>query len=159
MRTRKEINAGYNISINFLQMIIKKLCFIFILILVLSQVLFTVEPFNYFLNKTYKLEGKSVNYIYPAIKNGTIELTLENDLKYGSEILVFLNGEVYSKFHKNSIVLSIKEGDIIEVQGKNIENLVRIKIAYVSDNIISPRTNKTFFVSNSIEFISKIKFK
>lgn len=159
MRARKETNTECSITVNLLYMVIKKLCSIFIIILVISQILFTVEPFNYLLNKTYKLEGKSVNYIYPVIKNGTIELTLQNKLEYDSEIQVLINGEIYSKFQENSIVLSVKESDIIELQGRNIKNLVRIKITHISDNIILPRVNKTFLVGNSIEFISKIKIK
>ena len=84
MRARKETNTEHSITMNLMYMIIKKLCSLFILILVISQILFTVEPFNYLLNKAYKLEGKSVNYIYPVIKNGTIELTLQNKLEYDS---------------------------------------------------------------------------
>jgi len=159
VRAKKEKNTDYNTIVDFFQTFIKKLCFILIIILIISQVLFTIEPFNYLLNKSYKLEGKSVSYINPVAQNGDIELTIQNDLEYTSEILVLINGEVNSKFHKNSVALSVKEGDIIEVQGKNIQNLVSIKITHISDDIILPKVNKTFIISNSIEFISKIKFK
>ncbi len=159
MRARKEENTKYNMFMNFLQVFIKRLCFILIVVLIISQILFTVEPFNYLLNKSYKLEGKSVSYMNPAIKTGDMELTIQDDLEYTSEIQVLINGEVNSKFHKNSMVLSVKEGDIIEVQGKNIQNFATLKITRLSDSIILPKVNKTFIISNSIEFISKIKFK
>ena len=124
MRARKEEDTKYNTLMNILQSFIKKLCFILILILILAQALFTVEPFNYLLNKSYRLEGKSVSYINPATENGNLELTIQGNLEYTYEIDVLINGEVNSKFIKNTIVIAVKEGDIIVVVRNGSRSLI-----------------------------------
>lgn len=133
----------------------------------LFLLLFTVHLINFiliqqnikFLDSTVsRLEGVAVAESQTQINTGTVELTVISNSDY-SKLQIYINGEFYKSFNRKSISLSVKNNDIIEINGIKNEYPAIIKITSVSDNIISLKPNSIIRVNKNFVQAGRIRLK
>ncbi|MBS4030742.1 MAG: hypothetical protein KGZ63_04890 [Clostridiales bacterium] len=121
---------------------------IFLLVLLfLSQALLTVPGVRRTLNLVDRLEGEPytpVDIGAPAISRSAgdvmhyLELTLLGEVKGNVE--VFVNGTAVKSFSENtSVVITVSEGDLVEIDGDIPEEELGVVVSAVSDGIQLPQ--------------------
>lgn len=141
--------------------IIRRMAVILFLLLYVVQLLnFIVEQRDGRLltREISKLEGTAIADSQTQINLGTIELTVTGNSDY-ENIRVYINGEFYKSFEKKSIALTVKNNDIIEISGINSAGSAIVKITSMSENVISPKLNKTVHVTRGFVQTGRVRLK
>jgi hypothetical protein len=105
-----------------------------------------------------KYEGKPISDSQTKINTGTVELAVTSNSDYRN-MQIFVNGEYYTGFDKKSVTLTVKNNDIIEVNGINNEYPAKIRITSVSDNISGIRQDDTILVNKNLVNAGRIRLK
>ncbi|MGB7604402.1 MAG: hypothetical protein WBL93_02885 [Lutisporaceae bacterium] len=109
-------------------------------------------------SKVESLEGKAISDSQTNINTGTIEFTLISNSE-ASNIHIYLNGEYYTSFNKKSVILNVKNNDIIEFSGIKSEYPAKIKISSISNNILGMKLNDIVKVNKSFVTAGRIRLK
>lgn len=109
-------------------------------------------------SKVESLEGKDISDSQTKINTGTVEFTVISNSEY-SNIHIYLNGEYYMNFNKKSVILNIKNNDIIEFSGIKSDYPAKIKISSISDNILGMKLNDIISVNKSFVTAGRIRLK
>lgn len=140
---------------------------ILILTVILFLMLYTSQLLNFvtterggsmLTSKIESLEGKAISDSQTNINVGTIELTIVSNSDF-SNMHIYLNGEYYTSFYKKSIILNVKNNDIIEISGINSEYPAKIKISSISDNILGLKLNDIVNVNKNFVTAGRIRLK
>jgi hypothetical protein len=130
-------NAGRKESKNSLaeaaERLLKRACLVFFILLVLSQAVLTDPSVRTHLNKE-TIDGVSLGteaYLYEPCK---IELKLSNG-GYCPELRVMVNGEEEGAFFGDSILLDLKQGDVVELDASRLLIPTQVEITAVTSNI------------------------
>lgn len=97
----------------------------------------------------YPLESEA--YLFIPCK---MELKLTN-MGFCPELKVLVNGVEADSFRNQTVLLNIKDGDIVELDSNKVLVAAEVKISAVSQNI-SGLLGRTFTVKNGIETIAVI---
>ena len=84
-----------------------------------------------------------------------IELKLSN-MEHCADLKVLVNGEERGSFETNTILLEIKDGDVIELDASSVLVLTKVQISAVTENIRSI-LGKTIPVTDGITLVARIK--
>lgn len=109
-------------------------------------------------SKVESLEGKAISDSQTKINTGTVEFTVISNSEY-SNIHIYLNGEYYMNFNKKSVILNVKNNDIIEFSGIKSDYPAKIKISSISDNILGMKLNEIISVNKSFVTAGRIRLK
>lgn len=105
-----------------------------------------------------KLEGKAISNSQTKINTGTVELTVISNSDY-QNIQVYLNGDYFTSFSKKSISLTVKNNDIIEINGINNAFPAQIKVSKLTDNILGINADEIIKVNKNFVIAGRIKLK
>ena len=144
-----------------IEKIILILAVMFFLMLYASQLLnfvITERGGSLLSSKVESLEGKAISDSQTNINTGTIEFTVISNSE-ASNIHIYLNGEYYMSFNKKSVILNVKNNDIIEFSGIKSEYPAKIKISSISNNILGLKLNDIVKVNNNFVTAGRIRLK
>ncbi len=140
---------------------------ILILTVILFLVLYVSQLLNFVIterggsllsSKVESLEGKSISDNQTNINTGTIEFTVISNSEF-SDIHIYLNGEYYTSFNKKSVILNVKNDDIIEISGIKSKYPAKIKISSISNNILGLKLNDIVKVNKNFVVAGRIRLK
>jgi hypothetical protein len=131
---------------DFERLLIRGAIFLLV-ILFLSQALLTVPGIRRTLNMVDRLEGEPYTPAdtgAPAISRSAgdvkhyLELTLLGEAK--GIVEVFVNGTAVKSFSENaSVVITVREGDLVEIDGDIPDEDLGIVVSAVSESILLPQ--------------------
>lgn len=90
-------------------------------------------------------------YLYTPCK---MELKLTN-IESCPELKVIVNGAEFAGFSGKTVLLDLKNGDVVELDASGILVLANVQISGVSENI-KEHLGKSFVVSDGITLIAKL---
>lgn len=128
-------------------------CLAFFIILVFAQAALTNPVVRLYLFHDY-LEGEplgSEKTLYTACK---MELSLI-DRNYCSDLKILVNGDERDSFKERSVMLNVKEGDIVELYGSNLSGTARVGVTAASEKIAG-MLGKTVIVTDGITHVARI---
>ncbi|WP_434579114.1 hypothetical protein [Thermoanaerobacterium thermosaccharolyticum] len=126
------------------------------LTVIITQVLMLNDNIRVFLNSTEKIEGININTYLS--KDGTLKLELVN-MEKAPSAYVLINGDPKYSFKNKSVDISIKQGELIEIDGTKYKQTLYIKVADSSDNVIEPQRTAVVKVSGDIEVVGRVRLK
>ncbi|AGB18966.1 hypothetical protein [Thermoanaerobacterium thermosaccharolyticum] len=126
------------------------------LTVIITQVLMLNDNIRVFLNSTEKIEGININTYLS--KDGTLKLELVN-MEKAQNAYVLINGDPKYSFKNKSVDISIKQGELIEIDGTKYKQTLYIKVADSSDNVIEPQRTAVVKVNGDIEVVGRVRLK
>lgn len=118
-----------------MEKLLNKLVIIFMILLIITQGLHTVDSIRPILSKSIKLEGKSIQN--NNIEYGMIEMA--TDIPSYLNLFIYINGEKSDKFNKPKTSIKVKDKDIIEIRAIDTNENIKVSITNKSDNIEKPK--------------------
>jgi hypothetical protein len=91
-------------------------------------------------------------YLY---KEGQISIALLES-ESNQDVKILVNGDEVAAFNENLVTLSVKDGDVIEVDGSLIEGETEVEIISASDNVAGIEVGKKVKVNSNIEEIARV---
>lgn len=108
-----------------------------------------------FLVNDKKVDGRALakeEYLY---KEGQISIALLES-ENNQDLKLLVNGDEVAAFDENLVTLSVKDGDVIEVDGSLIESETEVEIISASDNVAGIEVGKKVKVNSNIEEIARV---
>ena len=105
-----------------------------------------------------KYEGEPLQKEEYLYKKGEIQLELVSGRTDG-KTLILVNGKEAGAFTEKHITLEVKNGDIIEIDGRNSAVASEVKISWCSSNIMYDVENTHVSVNKNIKKLTKVKMK
>jgi len=94
----------------------------------------------------------SEEYLY---NEGRISIALlESDIN--EELKLLVNGDEVAVFNQNLITISVKDGDVVEVDASSTQNQTELEIISASENISGVEVGKKIKVDSNIEEVTRI---
>ncbi|NLK88136.1 MAG: hypothetical protein GX279_11715 [Clostridiaceae bacterium] len=112
--------------------LLKSLFLTFFILLVLSQAVLTDPAVRAYNNKE-TIDGVSLGSEAYLFEPSKMELTLSN-ISYCPELKVMVNGDVAGAFFTDTILLELKEGDVVELDATRLLVTADVQITAVSSN-------------------------
>lgn len=103
------------------------------------------------------LEGKAVTMTQTQLYMGSLELRATG--KEYTKLQIYINGDYYKNFDKESISLMVKNNDIIEISGIKSNDPVRVQIIGKSQNITAPELNSYVDVNKDFVIAGRVQLK
>lgn len=129
---------------------------IFIAIIFVQATL--LSPISTFLVKDEGFDGRplaSEEYLY---KEGEISIALLES-ENNEDLKLLVNGDEVAVFSQNLITLSVKDGDVIEVDGSLTDNETEVEIISASENVAGIEVGKKIKVNSTIEEITRVSIE
>ena len=129
--------------------------FLTVFIILISAQAALLNPFVRSTVSNYYIEGEPLGtevYLYVPCR---MELTLIN-MEQCPDLKVFVNGMEREAFNGNSVLLDLKNGDVVELDASSVLVLATVQISAVSENI-GGILGKTVSISDGIVFIGRVK--
>lgn len=134
----------------------------------IAQILLTDETWRNYLNFANRLESQKIFISdWPQVESaagtdlknvGWITLKLE---KYHTlpNAYILVNGREVRRFTTDTVIVPVREGDIVEADGSSYSKSFAINVAAVTDNIDTEIQNSTLTVSHDVITITEVKLK
>lgn len=97
----------------------------------------------------------SEEYLY---REGEISIALLES-ENNEDLKLLVNGDEVAVFNQNSITLSVKDGDVIEVDASSTEHESELEIISASENLSGVEVGKKIKVNSNIEEITRISIE
>jgi hypothetical protein len=138
--------------------LIKKILFFLFAVLIVSQGLLNNKTAKTFISRTDKLEGESITDSYVFIKKGELEISIEN---YSTldPLVFYVNGDKVDAPIGKSIMLQVKNNDIIEVSGAGFNDTAALKVTAASENVVVPELGKLVYVNTNLVMVDRVRLK
>lgn len=91
-------------------------------------------------------------YLYIS---GTVELRLMN-ADSNPDLIVLVNGDKAAQFDSKDVKLEVSEGDIIEIDGSNV-NEAEVAVCAVSDKLQKDILGQVFTLKNNVQKVMTVK--
>ncbi len=162
-RARKEKKkVSQKSAMRFINYGIEKILFfafvcIFIAIIFVQGTLLNPSIRNY-LVKDEGADGRplaSEEYLY---REGEISIALLES-ENNEDLRLLVNGDEVAVFNQNRITLSVKDGDVIEVDASSTEYETELEIISASENLSGVEVGKKIKVNSNIEEITRISIE
>ena len=134
------------------------LSFIFLSILIISQIGLMNNATRTFFTDIDSYEGIDINDVSNMTNYGQLKLKLIG-IEPNSNIKVLVNGYEKYVFDKEIISIAVKNNSLIEIDGTKMKKPFSVKIINVSSNIASNLKSKKISVSSNIEILARIFLK
>jgi len=126
------------------------------LVLILVQAALTSPTLRTFLVTDDKYEGTPLGVEETIYEEGKIELDLTSG-NCSPDIKILVNGEEIADFTKSHIGLTVKNGDIVEIDDSIAKVNIEVAISSISTNINQNGLNRVTSISKGINRIAIIK--
>jgi hypothetical protein len=103
----------------------------------------------------YYIEGDPLEKEAYLFVPSRMELKLIN-IDNCPDLKVLVNGIEKETFENNSVLLELKDGDVVELDASSLFVPAKIQISAVSENI-SGLLGKTIFINDGITLVAKVK--
>lgn len=103
----------------------------------------------------YYIEGEPLREEVYLFIPGKMELKLSN-IDNCPDLKVLVNGEERGSFESNTVLLKLKDGDVVELDASRVLVLAKVQISAVSENI-SGILGKTISVTDGINPVARVK--
>jgi len=131
-------------------------CILLIVLLVGAQIL---NPFlDKFSNNGYDFRGRELSEQEFLYNTGTISLKLI-DKEYDVDAKILVNGDEVANFDTNPVNITVKESDVIQIDGSSCKNALTVAILDTSSKIKDKDVLKTVEVENGIKTIGQIRMR
>lgn len=144
-------------SINFEKLLMLSFASVFGL-MVIVQILLATPSVRTMFVEDIEFEGSPVSAEEYLYKEGEVVLEL-----YGREsdqdIKVLLNGDEAADFSNKLVKLSVREGDVIEIDGTDSVYASEIGVSWCSDNITDDCTGRKVNVFSNVKNLLRIKME
>jgi hypothetical protein len=144
-----------NQNINIEKMLFLSVIIVFILML-LVQAALTNPTVRTFLNGHSTSEGIPLEQEEYLFSQGQIELKLLSE-NANENLKVLLNGDEITAFSQDTILLTVKNGDIVEIDGSDTPGGNEVEIVSKSDNVITDCQGKKLSVDKDVKQLVKLR--
>jgi hypothetical protein len=138
--------------------LIRKTLFFLFALLIVTQSLLINRTAKTFISRTDKLEGESITDSYVFIKKGELEISIENHSTL-NPLIFYVNGDKVDDPIGKSIMLQVKNNDIIEVSGAGFNDTAALKVTAVSENMAVPELGKLVYVNKNLVMVDRVRLK
>ena len=111
-----------------------------------------------FLSVSNEFEGTPLGVEEYLYDEGELSLELLGD-ESNSEIKILINGEETADFSDNNIRLTVRDGDVIEIDGSNVNDSVEVMVVSGSNNISAECINTWVKVKSNVRRLVKVKIE
>ena len=137
--------------------IFNSLLFVFITIMLISQLALTTPNARVLLTTIDKDEDVSVSANQDSIRLGEITLRL-NGIHPSDDIKILQNGEPIAVFYDKEIKITVADNSVIEIDGSKIKQEFYIDIINISNNIKFENVSQ-IKVNSNIAMVGRIFVK
>ncbi len=137
--------------------IFNSLLFVFITIMLISQLALTTPNARVLLTTIDKDEDVSVSANQDSIRLGEITISL-NGVHPSDDIKILQNGEPIAVFYDKEIKITVADNSVIEIDGSKINKEFYVDIINVSDNIKFENVSQ-IRVNSNIAMVGRIFVK
>jgi len=139
-----------------------------LVILIAFQIILTQENLRIRISRADVIETAGEIAGTKEVSGGVLEkgeiqpeyLTLELDYHIAlPKLKILVNGMNVADFSSKQVVLRVKNGDLIEIDGTYYPYTVGVKVISNSPLIVSPKVGDKIFVNGSIESLGKINIQ
>ncbi|HOV27633.1 MAG TPA: hypothetical protein PK566_14905 [Pseudobacteroides sp.] len=130
--------------------------FILFASLILTQILLVSPTTRRFLVKDVEFEGSPLEVVENLYSEGELELELQN-IQKDENINVLINGDEVAAFSDKSMVLKVRDGDVLEIDGTGTNNSAVVKVIKSSSNIENNCVGKEFTVGSELKNLFRVK--
>lgn len=127
-------------------------------LLLFTQLIFMNQSIRTFLSGTEKLEGKTVAESQLLIERGEIEFTIENYDSTG-HLSFYINGEKEYVKSGKTVRLQVKDNDIVEISGSDLDDMAILRVASVSENMSVPEPGKIIYINGNLVLVDRVRLK
>ncbi|HEY3425074.1 MAG TPA: hypothetical protein VGL27_09780 [Negativicutes bacterium] len=146
-------------------------------ILVISQVLLLKEGTRFYLSQVDRLEGEQISLqlpLYAGTPLNIMETIVTNHLKslreskvimirmikplQSNNVFVTVNGKVMDSFQKNSIKLTVYDGDYVEIDATLLKEQAQFIVNVPGSGLSVPIDGLVLESNSSVVVVGKIKF-
>lgn len=127
-------------------------------VMIMVQILFLNPSISTFLNSNSKMDGVPLGQEEYLYKQGEIVLQLVGSNK-NSDLKVLVNGDEVACFNEKKVNLTVKDGDVVEIDGSMCKNEAEVAVVSKSSNISSDILNKSVKVRSAIVKIAKLSIQ
>ncbi len=150
----KKKNEGKQIkAVNGLEKLLKWLFLASFVLLVLAQALLTDPSIRNLVNKE-AVDGIALENVVYLVEQYKVEIRLK-DTAYCPELRVLINGDEVGNFSSDTMLLNLKDGDVVELDASRLLLSINVQISGVSGNI-EELLGKSFTVSGGIVKIAGV---
>ncbi|AUS96246.1 hypothetical protein CDQ84_11810 [Clostridium thermosuccinogenes] len=107
--------------------------------------------------KAAGIEGKPLGLEEYLYDEGRIGLELLKSAP-DENIKILVNGEEVAAFSDNYVSITVRDGDIIEIDGSEATRTAEVAIVSKSDNISDSCANKRLKIDSGVKILTQIKF-
>ncbi len=143
------------VKIERLLIIIFSICFA---LLILAQVLMTFPNARMFLTQEEKVEGVFLEKSDALYDKGVVVIELINHERIDAA-WVLVNGQKKVNFTGKQVSISVKDTDLIEVDGTKVDGIIKVRIASCSTNIDLLIDNSVLDIDGNIGVLARARLK
>jgi hypothetical protein len=154
-RNKQNNNSRKSVKANFERVLFLSFIIMFT-ILVITQTALMSPSIKTFIPLNSGYEGTQLGVEEFLYKRGEISLELQN-VDSDDKLKVLINGEVIGAFFNKTLELNVKEGDVIELDGSEVNTIDEVKIISISANINPYILNKKLRISSGVERLTDIQ--
>jgi hypothetical protein len=127
-------------------------------IMVFVQIALLKSGVRTFLSVDTGFEGSPLEVEEYLFEEGIVVIrllshSLCNDLK------ILVNGSEAARFTENELIISVKDGDVIEIDGSNIDSSVEVSIVSTSSNVQLDSTSRQFKIKSVKKKLARVRVK
>ncbi|MDP4180253.1 MAG: hypothetical protein Q8942_04075 [Bacillota bacterium] len=126
--------------------------------LILSQVILAMPSTRNLLVSDAEYEGSPIGAEESLYSEGELKLELQN-MENDNNLNVLVNGDEVAAFSNKSMVLKVKDGDVVEIDGTNSTNSAVVKIIDGSANLKNGCVGREVKVNSDLKNLIKINLE
>ncbi|HHW32419.1 MAG TPA: hypothetical protein GXX20_12255 [Clostridiaceae bacterium] len=127
-------------------------------LMVVVQAALLNQDVRIFLDVDAGLEGtplEAEEYLY---KDGIVVLKLLSQ-DTCPDLKILVNGTEIARFTENELIITVKDGDVIEADGSQVPYSLEVGIKSTSSNILLDSIYRQFKIDSSIKKLARIRIK
>lgn len=127
-------------------------------LLIIVQTAMTNPSIRTFLTTDNEFEGTPMEVEEYFYDEGSIAIKLV-DIETDPDMLILVNGETVAAFNENTVEISVKDGDVVEIDGSSSFNNVDAEVVSKSGNITSDCIGKTVNIKSNIKKVMDVRIE
>jgi hypothetical protein len=127
-------------------------------LLVIVQVLLATPSIRTLIVEDVEFEGTPVNSEEYMYKEGEVVLELVNS-ESNQDLKVLVNGDETADFSNKLIKLTVREGDVVEIDGTGSIVSSEVAVSWCSNNITGDCIGRKIIVLSDIKSLLKVKME
>ncbi len=125
---------------------------------ILVQAMLATPSMRTYMTEDKEYEGSPIKVEEYLYKEGEITLELQSG-DFDQDLKVLKNGDLVAIFSDKRVKLSVKDGDVIEIDGTDSSHASQIAVASCSGNVSKDSVGRTVSVISNVKSLTKIKME